>query len=90
MTQQSPLMMLSCWVSCALLQCCMHMQAGGQAQHQRLTAMLYAVQMDAGSESMFTVQENRDAFARIKLLPRMLRDVSKVDMSCNILGTLTP
>jgi len=39
-----------------------------------------------GSESKFTVQENRDVFARYKLLPRMLRDVSHIDMSCSVLG----
>lgn len=38
---------------------------------------------------MYTVNENRVSWSRIKLLPRMLRDVSKIDMSSNVLGELS-
>lgn len=40
-----------------------------------------------GAESMFTVHENRSMWNKVKLMPRMLRDVSRIDMSCNVLGT---
>jgi len=37
-----------------------------------------------------TVQANREAFQRIRLVPRVLRDVSAVDLSCRILGEELP
>jgi lactate 2-monooxygenase len=42
----------------------------------------------AGLES--TVRANRSAFERIKIVPRVLRDVSTRDLSCNVLGTKLP
>jgi lactate 2-monooxygenase len=42
----------------------------------------------AGSET--TVRNNRDAFDRWRIVPRMLRDTSKRDLSREILGTTLP
>ncbi|XP_043475213.1 hydroxyacid oxidase 1-like [Leptopilina heterotoma] len=39
-----------------------------------------------GSGEEITLKWNRDAFGRIRILPRMLRDVRKVDLSTTILG----
>jgi (S)-2-hydroxy-acid oxidase len=35
---------------------------------------------------MITLRENRDAFARLRLLPRILIDVSKINTETTILG----
>ncbi|HEV2974155.1 MAG TPA: lactate 2-monooxygenase [Solirubrobacteraceae bacterium] len=42
----------------------------------------------AGSER--TMQANIDAFARRRIVPRVLRDVSERDLSCTVLGTSMP
>ncbi|KAL8242733.1 hypothetical protein R6Q59_013035 [Mikania micrantha] len=42
-----------------------------------------------GSEDQHTLRENNDAFQRIIILPRILVDVSKIDMSTTILGYKT-
>lgn len=39
-----------------------------------------------GSDTCSTVAENRLSFARYKLLPRMLRDVSRADTSHEVFG----
>ncbi|KAG1681126.1 hypothetical protein FOA52_015568 [Chlamydomonas sp. UWO 241] len=39
-----------------------------------------------GAETQFSLRENRDAFERIKLMPRILRNVSSVDTSTRLLG----
>ncbi|KAJ8774242.1 hypothetical protein K2173_009673 [Erythroxylum novogranatense] len=39
-----------------------------------------------GAEDQHTLKENMEAFRRITFRPRVLVDVSKIDMSCNILG----
>jgi isopentenyl diphosphate isomerase/L-lactate dehydrogenase-like FMN-dependent dehydrogenase len=57
--------------------------SAAQLPHNQLSILLTCCR---GSESKFTVQENRDVFARYKLLPRMLRDVSHIDTSCSVLG----
>lgn len=41
-----------------------------------------------GSDGQISVKDNRDAFTRYKLLPRMLRDVSDVRPSTNLFGAL--
>jgi isopentenyl diphosphate isomerase/L-lactate dehydrogenase-like FMN-dependent dehydrogenase len=41
----------------------------------------------AGAHDEATVRENREAFARIQLRPRVLVDVSHIDMRTTILGT---
>lgn len=40
----------------------------------------------SGSNDMITLRENRDAFSRLRLVPRILVDVSKVSMNTTILG----
>ncbi|KAF1786191.1 Aldolase-type TIM barrel [Phytophthora cactorum] len=40
----------------------------------------------SGSDSMETLKENREAFKRLVLHPRVLRDVSKMDISTTLLG----
>ncbi|GMF24744.1 unnamed protein product [Phytophthora lilii] len=40
----------------------------------------------SGSDSMETLKENREAFKRLVLHPRVLRDVSKMDTSTTLLG----
>jgi len=35
---------------------------------------------------MITLRENRDAFARLRIIPRTLVDVSKLDTATTILG----
>ena len=42
---------------------------------------------DGGAEDEQTLAENRAAFGRAKLIPRVLNDVSTVDLSTTILGT---
>ncbi|GBF99384.1 aldolase-type TIM barrel family [Raphidocelis subcapitata] len=40
----------------------------------------------AGAETETAVRDNRAAFGRYRLLPRIMRDVSQVDTSCEFLG----
>lgn len=40
----------------------------------------------SGSNDMITLRENRAAFSRLRLMPKIMVDVSKVDMSTTILG----
>ena len=42
--------------------------------------------IDGGAEDEITLRDNRAAFERVRLLPKMLVDVSKVDTSTTILG----
>ena len=42
--------------------------------------------IDGGAEDEITLRDNRDAYARIRLLPKVLLDVSNVDTSTDILG----
>ncbi|MFL5897887.1 MAG: alpha-hydroxy-acid oxidizing protein [Solirubrobacterales bacterium] len=44
----------------------------------------------AGAGSEETMRANRDAFARRRIVPRMLRDVSERDLSTTVLGTAMP
>ena len=43
--------------------------------------------MASGIDDEVTLRANREAFRRLQLLPRRLVDVSKIDMSADILGT---
>ncbi|KAA0010048.1 alpha-hydroxy-acid oxidizing protein [Billgrantia pellis] len=45
---------------------------------------------DGGAEDETTLVANREAFKRIRLAPRCLMDVSKVDTSLELLGTRSP
>lgn len=41
---------------------------------------------DGGAEDEGTLRDNRDAYSRVRLLPKVLVDVSKVDTSIDLLG----
>src|SRR5258706_10272603 len=41
---------------------------------------------DGGAEDEVTLRDNRAAFERVRLLPRVLEDVRAPDLSCEILG----
>lgn len=41
---------------------------------------------DGGAEDEVTLNDNFDAFSRVRLLPRVLRNVSQVDMSTQLFG----
>ena len=41
---------------------------------------------DGGAEDEVALRDNRAAYERVRIAPRVLRDVSGVDMSCEILG----
>ncbi|KAK2384004.1 Aldolase-type TIM barrel family protein [Trifolium repens] len=40
----------------------------------------------SGAEDQWTLKENRNAFSRILFRPRILRDVSKIDLTTTVLG----
>jgi len=40
----------------------------------------------SGANDMITLRENRDAFSRLRLIPRILVDVSSIDMQTTVLG----
>ncbi len=40
----------------------------------------------SGSNDMITLRENREAFSRLRLLPRVLVDVAKIDTTTTVLG----
>jgi hypothetical protein len=43
-----------------------------------------------GAESEATLRDNREAFSRYRLLPRMLVDVSRIDTRCTLFGASCP
>ncbi|KAA8524092.1 hypothetical protein F0562_010477 [Nyssa sinensis] len=52
---------------------------------QKLPKMVYDYYA-SGAEDQWTLQENRNAFSRILFRPRILIDVSKIDMATTVLG----
>jgi L-lactate dehydrogenase (cytochrome) len=46
--------------------------------------------LDGGGEDEWTLRRNREAFGRVAIVPRVLRDVSHVDTSTTVLGTEMP
>ncbi|GMN43228.1 hypothetical protein TIFTF001_012428 [Ficus carica] len=52
---------------------------------QKLPKMVYDYYA-SGAEDQWTLQENRNAFSRILFRPRILIDVSKIDMTTTVLG----
>lgn len=44
---------------------------------------------DGGAEDELTLRQNIDAFRAIRLIPKALNDVSKIDYSSKILGSLS-
>src|ERR1700683_1268739 len=53
---------------------------------KRLPKMIWAF-LDGGSDDLVSLTENRAAFNRYQLLPRVLTGVSKPDLSTVIAGT---
>src|SRR5512147_2433204 len=56
-----------------------------QAARRRLPRAVFDF-IDGGAEDEGTLRDNRAAFERVRLLPRVLRDVSSVDTGTTILG----
>src|ERR1700675_2053877 len=52
---------------------------------RRLPRMVFDF-YDGGAEDEVTLRGNRAAFENLRLAPKVLRDVSKVDTGCEILG----
>nr|GEW55069.1 peroxisomal (S)-2-hydroxy-acid oxidase GLO1-like [Tanacetum cinerariifolium] len=52
---------------------------------EKLPKMIYDYYA-SGAEDQWTLQENRNAFARILFRPRILIDVSKIDLTTQVLG----
>ncbi|GJN01724.1 hypothetical protein PR202_ga19007 [Eleusine coracana subsp. coracana] len=52
---------------------------------ERLPKMVYDYYA-SGAEDQWTLKENREAFSRILFRPRILVDVSHIDMATNVLG----
>ncbi|KAJ4754796.1 Peroxisomal (S)-2-hydroxy-acid oxidase [Rhynchospora pubera] len=52
---------------------------------QKLPKMVYDY-YSAGAEDQWTLKENREAFSRILFRPRVLIDVTKIDMTTTVLG----
>lgn len=46
--------------------------------------------LDGGGEDEWTLRRNRQVFGEVEFVPRLLRDVSKVDTSTTVLGTPVP
>ena len=55
------------------------------AARRRLPRMIFDF-IDGGAEDEVTLRGNRAAFERVQLLPRVVRDVSRLDTSTEILG----
>jgi len=56
-----------------------------QVARRRLPRAIFDF-FDGGAEDEVTLRENRAAFERVRLLPRVLVNVAKVDMSADLLG----
>lgn len=65
------------WEQCYSIEC---LRAAARARLPRGVFEFY----DGGAEDEITLRENLDAFKRIGLLPRVLRNVSEVDMSSRL------
>ncbi|CAD6259550.1 unnamed protein product [Miscanthus lutarioriparius] len=52
---------------------------------EKLPKMVYDYYA-SGAEDQWTLKENREAFSRILFRPRILIDVSRIDMATNVLG----
>jgi L-lactate dehydrogenase (cytochrome) len=46
--------------------------------------------LDGGGEDEWTLRRNRTAFGEVELVPRVLRDVSKLDTATTVLGSQIP
>ena len=52
---------------------------------RRLPRMIFDF-IDGGAEDEVTLRANRAAYERLRLAPRVLRNVVKIDMGCEVLG----
>ncbi len=52
---------------------------------KRLPRMVFDY-LDGGSDDEVTLRRNQDGFSKYQLLPRVLRDVSNIDLSTTVLG----
>ncbi|HXG75763.1 MAG TPA: lactate 2-monooxygenase [Gaiellaceae bacterium] len=57
-----------------------------EAARRRLSPEAYAY-FAGGAGAEETIRENREAFERLRIVPRMLRDVSRRDLSAELFGT---
>jgi (S)-2-hydroxy-acid oxidase len=53
---------------------------------EKLPKMIYDYYA-SGAEDQWTLKENRNAFSRIRFRPRILKDVSEMDLTTNVLGS---
>ena len=58
-----------------------------QVARRRLPRAIFDF-FDGGAEDEVTLRENRAAFERVRLLPKVLVNVAKVDMSAELFGVL--
>jgi lactate 2-monooxygenase len=56
---------------------------------ERLSAQAYGY-VAGGAGAELTMRANLQAFERVQIVPRMLRDVAQRDLSCSLLGTAMP
>ena len=45
--------------------------------------------IDGGSNDEITLEQNRMAWRNVKLVPRVMRKIEKVDISCTLFGHLS-
>ena len=56
-----------------------------RAAQRRLPCAVFDF-FDGGAEDELTLRDNEAAFKRLRLLPKVLRDVSQIDTSTHLLG----
>jgi (S)-mandelate dehydrogenase len=72
-------------VSKAALDDCYSIERLREAARARLPAPVFDF-FDGGAEDEITLRDNVEAFRRVRLVPRVLRDVSRVDLGAQLLG----
>jgi L-lactate dehydrogenase (cytochrome) len=65
---------------------CLNIEDLRRAARRRMPKPLFDY-IDGGAEDLVTLSDNRLCFDRYRLVPRMLRDVSHVETSLEVLGT---
>jgi (S)-mandelate dehydrogenase len=69
----------------ARLDDCYSIERLRQAARARLPRPIFDF-YDGAAEDEITLADNREAFRRVRLMPRVLRDVSRVDLAAQMLG----
>ncbi|WP_232467720.1 alpha-hydroxy acid oxidase [Bordetella genomosp. 9] len=72
-------------MSSTVLEDCYSIDRLREAARARLPAPVFDF-FDGGAEDEITLRDNVEAFRRVRLVPRVLRDVSNVDLRASILG----